>query len=80
MKIEEFISKIEAEFEEIEKGILEPQSIYKDFIHWSSMNSLILIILIESEYNVLLNDNDFSKSSTVEDLFNIVQERINSKD
>lgn len=80
MKIEEFILRIEEEFEEIEKGVLEPQSIYKDLIHWSSMNSLILIILIESEYNVLLNDNDFSKSSTVDELFNLVLEKRNSKD
>lgn len=73
MKINDFISKVENEFEEIEPGSLKPESVIRDNISWDSVNALIFIALISVEYDVEINAEDLVNSSTLQDLFGIVK-------
>lgn len=73
-----FIKKIENEFEELEKGALTPETNYREIEDWSSMHALIIIALIDSEYDVLLKGEDLQQTSTIQDLFNIVKIKINN--
>jgi acyl carrier protein len=74
--IEEFIKNIEAEFEDLLPGKLKPESNFRDAFEWNSINALILIALIKTEYNVSINAEDIQKSKTVNDLFAIVKSRM----
>ncbi len=74
--IEDFILKIEAEFEDLEPGKLKPESNFRDAFEWNSINALILIALIKTEYNVSINAEDIQKSKSVNDIFEIVKSRI----
>lgn len=74
--IEEFIKHIEAEFEDLEPGTLKPESNFRDAFEWNSINALILIALIKTEYNVSINAEDIQKSKTVNDIFEIVKSKI----
>lgn len=74
--IEEFIQKIEAEFEDLEPGKLKADSSFREVFEWNSINALILIALIKTEYNVSINAEDIQKSKTVNDIFTIVKSRI----
>lgn len=74
--IEEFIQKLEAEFEDLEPGKLKPESNFRDAFEWNSINALILIALIKTEYNVAMNAEDIQKSKTVNDIFEIVKSRM----
>ncbi|MEI6060478.1 MAG: acyl carrier protein [Bacteroidota bacterium] len=74
--IEEFIKNIEAEFEDLEPGTLKPESNFRDAFEWNSINALILIALIKTEYNVSVNAEDIQKSKTVNDLFGIIKSRL----
>jgi acyl carrier protein len=74
--IEEFIQKLEAEFEDLEPGKLKPESNFRDVFEWNSINALILIALIKTEYNVSINAEDIQKSKTVNDIFEIVKSRM----
>jgi acyl carrier protein len=76
MNIEEFIKKIEAEFSDMEQGILQSDSIFREVMNWNSINALILIALVDTEYDVILTADDLRASSTINDLFNLVQSRI----
>jgi len=76
MTIEDFIKNIETEFEDIEPGKLTPDSNFRNAFEWNSINALILIALIKTEYNVSINAEDIQKSKTVNDLFDIVKSRI----
>lgn len=76
MKIEDFITRLEEEFEDITPGTLKPQSIYREVFEWSSINALILIALVKTEYDVVINAEDIATSKTVEDLYNIIQARV----
>jgi len=74
--IEDFIQKLEAEFEDLEPGKLKPESNFREAFEWNSINALILIALIKTEYNVSINAEDIQKSKSVNDIFGIVKSRM----
>lgn len=76
MNITTFIGQLENEFEELKPGTLQQNTSFKDLDEWSSMYALIIIALIDTEYDVVLTGEDLSSISTVEELYNIVESRI----
>ena len=76
MKVEDFILKLEQEFEDLPKGKLKPDTDYREVFEWNSVNALILIALVNTEYDVIINADDLRSSKTVNDLFKIIQSRI----
>lgn len=76
MSIEDFILKIESEFEDLPPGKLKPDSAFREVFNWNSVNALTFIALVDSEYDVLLVAEDFQKSKTVKDLFNIILKKV----
>jgi acyl carrier protein len=76
MKIEDFIAKLEEEYEDLVPGTLKPASVFREVFEWNSINALILIALVKTEYDVTINAEDIATSKTVEDLFLIIQSRV----
>ncbi|MBP8033111.1 MAG: acyl carrier protein [Bacteroidia bacterium] len=76
MNITEFIKNIETEIDEFEDGSLRPDTNLRQTKAWTSMHALILIALIDTEYNVTINGEDLRSITSIEDLFNIVKERV----
>ena len=76
MSIEGFISQLEEEFDDIEPGVIQPDSQFREKFEWNSINALILIALVKTEYDVAINAEDISSSKTVGDLWDIVQARV----
>lgn len=75
MTIAEFISKLETEFDELEPGSITAETNFRNIDEWSSMHALIIIALVDTEYDVTITGEDLSKIETVQELFNIVTER-----
>jgi acyl carrier protein len=78
MTIQDFIARIEEEFDDLEPGKLKPESNFREVFEWNSINALMLIALVKTEYDVTINAADIQKSKTVNDLYAIVTERIAS--
>lgn len=76
MTIEDFILKLEAEFEELEPGDLTPETNFKNIDEWSSMYALIIIALIDTEYDVTITGADLANVETVQDLYSLVDSRV----
>lgn len=76
MTVEEFIKKIEAEFEDLEPGKLKPESNFREIFEWNSVNALIIIALVNTEYNVVITADDLRKSKTINDLYAVVQKKL----
>lgn len=76
MEIQDFISLIEDEFEEIPNGTLTGNSIFRDQEGWSSMHALLFVALIDHNYNVLLNGDELKGAATIEDLFLLTKSKI----
>lgn len=73
MNIEYLIERIEEEFEDLKPGILTPDSNFKEVLEWSSVNALIMISLIDAEFEVPINANDLKKANSLSELFDIIQ-------
>ena len=76
MNIEDFITHIEEEFDDITPGTLKPESIFREVFEWNSINALILIAMVKTEYDVAINAEDIASSKTVEDIYSIVESRV----
>lgn len=76
MNIEEFITHLEEEFDDIEPGTLNPTSIFREVFEWNSINALILIAMVKTEYDVTINAEDIANSKTVEDIYKIIESRV----
>ena len=74
--INDLIAKIEVEFETLEPGTLKPQSSFRELKDWSSMHALILIALVDTEYNVTLHGNDLRNLTTALDLHVLIESRM----
>jgi acyl carrier protein len=76
MTIENFIARIEEEFDDLQPGVLKPDSNFREVFEWNSINALILIALVKTEYDVTINATDIAKSKTVNDLYSIIRQRV----
>jgi len=76
--LEEFTRLIEAEFEDIESNSLSPDMNYREIPDFSSMHALILIALIDNEFDILLNGQDLKSTVTIRELYILVSNRINT--
>lgn len=67
-----FVTKLEAEFEELQPGTLKPETEFRKLESWTSMHALIVIAFIDNEYNVLLKPEEMKNTQTIKDLYDIV--------
>ena len=76
MKIEDFIAHLEEEYEDVAPGSLTSQSVFREVFDWSSINALILIAMVKTQYDVTINAEDIASSKTIEDLYRIIETRV----
>lgn len=74
MDINDLIEKLQEEFEDELTIQLTPETNFKELDQWSSMYALIIMALIETEYDVLLSGEDLKKLATVQDLFDLIKQ------
>lgn len=73
--IDQFIQKLETEFES-NPGSLKPETSFQEIEDWSSMHALIIIALIDTEYDITVTGEDLKSAETIQDLYNIVKNRL----
>lgn len=78
MNINEFIQKLEGEFEDIPKGTLKPETKITDIQGWGSMHALIVIALLDTEYNVTLKGEELRQIQSVQQLYDTVVTKQNN--
>jgi acyl carrier protein len=72
MDINEFIQKLQAEFEDFPPGTLTPQTKINELEGWGSMHALIVIALIDTEYGVTLKGEELRTVQSVQELYDLV--------
>jgi acyl carrier protein len=72
MNIQEFISIVEQEFDEVEKGTLEASTSFRQMEGWSSMHALILIALVDNHFDILLTGEELRGLDTIQDLYDLL--------
>lgn len=72
MNVNDFISNVEKEFDDIPLGTIKPQSKFKEVLDWNSINSVVFTTMIEFEYQVILTPDDFKRVDSVEELVQLI--------
>ena len=78
MNIDEFIQKLQAEFEDIPAGFLKPETKITDIEGWGSMHALIVIALADTEYGVTLKGDELRTIQSVQELYNLIEKNQNN--
>ena len=76
MNVEEFTSKLELEFDELEPNSLTPDTNYRNIKNWSSMYALIIIAFVDANFDVMLSAADLKNTETIRDLYKVVQSKL----
>jgi acyl carrier protein len=71
--VEEFIKKLEPEFEDLEPGTLKSDTIFRNLPNWSSMHALIIIALADTEYELRITGEDIRKCNTIADIHQVLK-------
>ena len=72
--MEKFIEFFAEQFDELHTT-LTPETRFRELEEWSSLVALLVITMVDEEYDVQLKGDDMRSAVTVEDLFNIVKSK-----
>lgn len=75
MKIEKYVTDL-AEALEMENTQLTADTEYKELANWDSLAALSVIAMTDENYNVSIGGDDIEKSRTVQELWDLVAQRM----
>jgi len=77
--LDDFLDLFKEQFSlSIRKSIVK-ESIYSEIEEWSSMQSLIVFTTINESYNISFTQKEYAITKTVEELFFLVQSKIEGR-
>lgn len=76
MEIKEFIKNFADQFDDTELEEFKPETIYRDLDEWSSLNGLAIINMIDKKYGVKLANSEVKVTTTIQELFDLVQSKL----
>lgn len=79
MNLDQFIGYFADLFDETETEDITATTQFKDLEEWSSLVALSVIAMVDEEYDVEFRGDDIRGSSTVEDLYNIVKDKVGKR-
>ena len=75
MTLEEFIENFAGEFDETPAEAFAPATEFKALEEWNSLTALSIISMVDDAYDKTIIGADLRASKTIEDLFNLVNEK-----
>lgn len=75
MSIDNFVEKFAIAIE-VDSQTLSADSDYKNLDVWDSLNTLAVIAMADTDFNVTLSGQDVQESRTIGDLWKIVEKKM----
>jgi acyl carrier protein len=75
MEISQFIEDFKSCLHQTPAEHITLATRFKKIDDWSSIFALIVIAMIDSQYNIVLTADDIHKADTIEDLFATIQSK-----
>ena len=72
MTLEEFIKLFAAEFDNTAEDVFTAKTNYKSLDEWSSLVALLIISMVDEEFDKRLTGADLRSMDTIEDLYNLI--------
>lgn len=76
MEINDFISKFAEQFRNTPISDITPSTNFWELDEWSSIVALSVVLMIEEEYGVSLRSADVKGVRTIQELYEVVKERM----
>ncbi len=76
MELKDFIVNFAEQFDDIENVELTENTRFRDIEGYTSLVALMIITMIDEEYNVTISGDDMRSVNTVGELFNLVESRL----
>ncbi|MBW8332463.1 MAG: acyl carrier protein [Prolixibacteraceae bacterium] len=76
MEIKQFIADFAAQFDDTDPEEFKAETKFREIEEWSSLIALSVIAMTDEEYSVVLKGEDIRNAQTVQDLYLIVNSRI----
>ncbi|MCF6171652.1 MAG: acyl carrier protein [Bacteroidales bacterium] len=80
MTVQEFIDKIVEEFPDLKKENITPDMNFRDHVEWDSINALVLIAMVNVEYDVTITAEELVNAETVNDVYLVVEKKVKEKE
>ncbi len=80
MNILDFIENFAAQFDDTEAEVFTPETKFRELDEWSSLTALSIIAMVDDEYDIIIKGNDILSSETIQDLYDIVEKAVQSKE
>ncbi len=74
MEIQNFIEKFSEQLE-MDENVLDTSTKYRELDEWASLAGLNVLAMIDEEYGVALNPDEMRKTSTIQELFDLIQSK-----
>lgn len=76
MELNDFIEKFAEQFDDVDVSSLTAETKFREIEGYTSLVALLIITMIDEEYNVTISGDDMKKQVTIGDLFNLVSSRL----
>ena len=76
IKLEEFFELFCEELDDTDLSVLSILTDFKNIDVWDSLTALSIISMIDEEFEILLTGNDMLNSTTIEDLYTLVESKM----
>lgn len=76
MELKTFFENFADQFEEVNPAELTVDTEFKELEEWTSLIALSVIAMIDEEYDVLLKGADIKSTTTLGELFELVQSKL----
>jgi acyl carrier protein len=76
MESSEFIKNLAVLFDDTDITEFTLETRYRDLDEWSSLNALAVLNMIGKKYKVYLKSDEMKKTSTIQELFNLIQSKV----
>lgn len=75
MTLDEFVKAFAAEFDDTPEEVFKPETHYRELDEWGSLVALSIISMVDDEMDKRLTGADLRNSTTIEDLYHLVESK-----
>lgn len=76
MELNEFVAHFAEQFEDTDASVFTPETRFRELEEWSSLMGLSIIAMVDDEYDVTIKGDDIRKSNTIQDIYEIVKNKV----
>lgn len=75
MNLNEFVTLFTEQFDDTPAEVFTPETHFRELDEWNSLLALSIISMIDDNEDKIITGQDIRNSTTIEDLYNIVQSK-----